>query len=168
MLIRASQAGFTPSYSAIAVHPLIKVKQMTETIIAQEYQGFSIQQRAVDGYVDATAMCNATGKKFNDYSRLKTTRDFLDAVSFKAGIPVSLLIQTKRGGTDVEQQGTWIHPRVAINLGQWCSPEFAVFVSDLVIDWIEGRRSLELTETNQKLAALEKTRKQKCLLEYGH
>jgi len=38
-----------------------------------------------------------------------------------------------------EEQGTWVHPNVAINLGQWCSPKFAVAVSQWVIDWQTGK-----------------------------
>lgn len=35
-------------------------------------------------------------------------------------------------------QGTWVHPQVAINLGQWCSPKFAVAVSKWVFEWMRG------------------------------
>lgn len=35
-------------------------------------------------------------------------------------------------------QGTWVHPQVAINLGQWASPKFAVLVSKWVFEWMSG------------------------------
>ena len=35
-------------------------------------------------------------------------------------------------------QGTWVHPQVAINLGQWASPKFAVLVSTWVFEWMRG------------------------------
>ena len=35
-------------------------------------------------------------------------------------------------------QGTWVHPHVAINLGQWLSPKFAVRVAQIVEDWGRG------------------------------
>ena len=37
------------------------------------------------------------------------------------------------------EQGTWVHPRVAVNLGQWLSPQFAVKVTEWVFDWMAGR-----------------------------
>ena len=43
------------------------------------------------------------------------------------------------GRGDRLQQGTWVHPRVAINLGQWISPAFDVKVSGWVTDWMMGR-----------------------------
>jgi hypothetical protein len=96
-----------------------------------------IQQRAKDGYINATAMCKAAGKNWFDYRRQKTTDPYLDALSTETGIPASELIQSLRGG-DVSLQGTWVHPQIAIHLGQWLSPEFAVKVSRWVFDWMSG------------------------------
>lgn len=126
---------------------------MSESIISQEFQGFSIQQRTTDGYVDATAMCKATGKDFYDYSRLKTTAKFLEVLSIRSGITGTGLVQVFQGGNDYKLQGTWVHPQVAINLGQWCSPEFAVFVSQLVFEWMDGKRSLEIAALEAKFDA---------------
>ena len=97
-----------------------------------------IHQRAVDGFVNATAMCKADGKQFADYARLGITRAFLSELSSDMGIPMSGLVVTIRGGPP-EAQGTWVHPDVAINLGQWCSPKFAVAVAKWVRDWFTGK-----------------------------
>ena len=54
--------------------------------------------------------------------------------------PVTYLpAEQLRGRGDRLQQGTWVHPRVAINLGQWISPAFDVKVSRWVTDWMMGR-----------------------------
>lgn len=50
----------------------------------------------------------------------------------------SELIQSIKGGVP-SFQGTWVHPQVAINLGQWLSPKFAVQVSKWVFDWLNGK-----------------------------
>ena len=99
-----------------------------------------IDQRATDGYINATAMCQAVGKQMNDYLRLKTTKGFLNALSPATGIPVAELIQRVMGGTP-EIQGTWVHPRVAIHMAQWLSPEFSVHVSGWVFEWLGGQSS---------------------------
>jgi len=80
------------------------------------------------------------GKQFNDYSRLKTTQEFIRELSTVTGIPVTQLIQSVMGGVP-ELQGTWVHPDVAIHLGQWCSPKFAVAVSQWVREWASNRIS---------------------------
>ena len=91
-----------------------------------------IAQRVVDGYINLTAMAKANDKLIADYLRLETTKAFLQELSQSMGIPIVDLVRIKtgRGG------GTWGHPQVAINCGQWCSPSFAVLVSQWVFDWM--------------------------------
>ncbi len=96
-----------------------------------------INQRAIDGYVNATAMCKAVGKLFADYRRLAVTTAFLEELSGSMGIPIDRLVFTMATGPN-DLRGTWVHPHVAINLGQWCSPKFAVAVSQWVHDWFTG------------------------------
>ena len=96
-----------------------------------------INQRAKDGYINATAMCKVVGKQFYDYARISPTKAFLGALGSETGIPVSELIQVVKGGNP-QLQGTWVHPQVAINLGQWLSPEFAVRVTEWVLQWKAG------------------------------
>lgn len=107
-------------------------------LIPHKTAGGLVCQRPSDGYINATAMCKAVGKQAGDYGRLGTTTAFLHALAADTGIPVSELVQVVKGGNP-EEQGTWVHPDVAVNLGQWCSPEFAVQVSRWVREWANGR-----------------------------
>lgn len=112
---------------------------MLSADVMHDVAGIPIAQRGTDGYLDATAMCRAHGKQFNDYRRLQQTEAFLEALSFKTGIPVKELVQSRRG-QESQGGGTWVHPKVAINLAQWCSPEFSVIVSEWVFDWFSAGR----------------------------
>ena len=110
-----------------------------------------IGQRSSDGYVNLTKMIKAANdrnhskKQLNHYLANQATQEFLEVLSSDTGIPVSTsngyrnsdtaLICVKRGGV-YSEQGTWGHPRVAIHCAQWCSPEFAVLVTDWVLDWM--------------------------------
>lgn len=111
--------------------------QMQLAVIDREVDNSHINQRLMDGYINATALCKACKKDFYDYSRLKSTKEFIDELSSETGITVSALIQTVKGGTP-QFQGTWVHPQVAINLAQWASPKFAVLVSKWVFEWMQG------------------------------
>lgn len=93
-----------------------KQRALPLVLIPHKVEDALIHQRATDGYVNATAMCKSVGKKFNDYSRLRSTNEFVVELSSVTGIPVTELIQTITGGHP-ELQGTWVHPQVAINLG---------------------------------------------------
>ncbi|WP_182342659.1 KilA-N domain-containing protein [Comamonas koreensis] len=115
----------------------MQTHQYSLTLISHQVQNSIVEQRAVDGYINATAMCKAAGKKFGHYRENDGTDDFLEALSADVGIPISKLIQVLRGANVT--QGTWIHPQVAIHLAQWLSPQFAVQVSKWVFDWMSGK-----------------------------
>lgn len=113
-------------------------KQLSLHLIHRQMENTLIEQRKFDGYINATAMCKAVGKQFNDYSRLATTKAFVVELAAETGIPVSEQIQSVKGGNEV--QGTWVHPDVAVHLGQWLSPKFAVAVARWVREWMSGRQ----------------------------
>lgn len=106
-------------------------------LIPRRIETSTIDQRATDGYINATAMCQAASKLFADYRRLSSTDEFLAELSSDMGNPITELIQSVRGG-DPSLQGTWVHPNVAIHLAQWLSPKFAVQVAKWVHEWISG------------------------------
>ena len=98
-----------------------------------------IEQRAIDGYINATALCKAAEKEWAHYHSNKSTKEFLAELSTDLGIPMSDIIQSVKGGSG--QQGTYVHPQVAINLAQWLSAKFAVKVSKWVYEWkVEGSK----------------------------
>jgi hypothetical protein len=66
-------------------------KQTLLPFIEHKVETSSINQRAYDGYVNATALCKACNKQFNDYTRLASTQEFLKELSTETGIPVSEL-----------------------------------------------------------------------------
>lgn len=122
--------------------------QLEFPVIPHALEGKLIQQRAADGYLNATAMCDAAGKQMSHYIALKSTKEFIAELSADTKIPADMLIITIQGGK-AELQGTWIHPQVAINLGQWLSPKFAVQVAKWVYEWMAGGSA----ETKAKLPA---------------
>lgn len=68
--------------------------QISLPLVQYELEKEVIHQRVRDGYVNATAMCKAGGKQYNDYSRLKTYPEFLTALAGSTGIPVDQLVST--------------------------------------------------------------------------
>lgn len=107
-------------------------------LIHRKIENVVVNQRVVDGYINATAMCQAVGKQLGHYLENKTTKEFLKELSSDIGIPISELVIVIKGGVS-DAQGTWVHPEVAINLGQWCSPKFAVAVAKWVREWITNK-----------------------------
>jgi hypothetical protein len=108
----------------------------TKGLISRSWNGTPISRRTTDGYVNATAMCKANGKHWNDYWRLDRATEYLEALSDETGISVSKLCLTMRGSS---HQGTWIHPRVAVDLARWISAPFAVWMDGWFLDELEKR-----------------------------
>jgi KilA-N domain len=112
---------------------------MNTTIVVRSIGHFPIGQRVTDGFINATVLCKACGKEWADFWRLKGTQEFIEALESDLGIPRSLLVQTVKGvttGMSPKDQGTWVHPDIAVSLAQWCSPKFAVMVSRWVREWL--------------------------------
>ncbi len=93
-----------------------------------KFNNIEIQCRSSDGMINATQLCQAGGKKYNDWVRLKTTIEFLNELSSVAGIPATELSNITQG-CDPKLQGTWVHRLVAYHYAQKLSPQFAVQVS---------------------------------------
>lgn len=107
---------------------------MGQELKIYKHAGKLFHRRIEDGYFNATQMCKQHGKQWNDYSRLSSTKAFIDELSSSTGIPVNELYQSVSG----EKGGTWVHPQVAIDLAQWISPKFKVAVNKWVTEKILG------------------------------
>jgi hypothetical protein len=91
----------------------------------RSWNGTAIPRRTSDGYVNATAMCKANGKRWSDYRESDRCQQYIDALESETGISGFDLIQSTRGGTG---SLTMVHPQVAIDLARWISAPFAVWM----------------------------------------
>jgi hypothetical protein len=96
-------------------------------MISLSYNGQIINQRESDGYINATQMCQANGKLVADWTRLKETKDYIAYISSDLNIPTSQLVVSLRGNSSNSEQGTWIHPLLALKLARWISIELEVW-----------------------------------------
>jgi hypothetical protein len=92
-----------------------------------ELNGIVIESRE-DGFVNATQMCKAGKKEFNEWNRLSSTKELIlviKAENLKAGYPAFKIVDSKKGRYGC----SWLHPDLAVQLAQWISPMFALQVS---------------------------------------
>jgi hypothetical protein len=100
------------------------------------WRGVPISRRESDGFVNATAMAKANGKHLPHYMANERTREYIAALAPVVGIPTTALIHTIQGGTPA-LQGTWIHPRLAVDLARWISPAFAVWMDGWFLESLQ-------------------------------
>jgi hypothetical protein len=127
---------------------LLPAQPVPTLIEAREWNGHPIQRRQADGYVNATGMCRAGGRRWNHYVTNDRTTEYLRALSRSAGIPADLLVASITTGPN-HLRGTWIHPRLAVDLARWISPAFAVWMDG----WFLEQFTSPLPTTNQPTAS---------------
>lgn len=127
----------TPTVIPIPLHEQMEsifndgVKVDDDDIVCSEItiNDIVIISRPIDHYIDATQLCKAGGKKFEDWLSLDSTKEYIMEIESVKGIPSSLLIETNKGDTSRFRRGSWIHFDLSIQLAQWLSPKIAVQVT---------------------------------------
>jgi hypothetical protein len=106
------------------------------------YNGYDIEQRP-DGYVNGTAMCLANDKKITDWLRSSFIDEYISALALETGIPArSLYVKVSEGFP--AKTAYWLHPLLALNLGRWISPMFAIWCDKHIKTLLEtGSTQLE-------------------------
>lgn len=105
-----------------------------------------------DGYIYATGLCKAVGKKMYNWLRLKETKslqvEIEKRIVAQLGVTDSAIEKYQRGNV----QGTWIHPDLGLNLAQWCSPNFSAQVSKWLRELIyTGKVELGNEKSNEEI-----------------
>jgi hypothetical protein len=117
----------------------------------REWQGTPIQRRPADGYVNATAMCKANGKRWAKFRESAQCEAYIQALAAEDRISVFALVDSQRGGTGAGGS-TWIHPDLATELARWISPAFSVFVNRWFRSVVESGRQPALPPTTTRPA----------------
>lgn len=124
-----------------------------------DYEGKRITFDFGDGneMINATEIAKVFGKKLDNFSRLKQTKDFIQALekSMNSTVPSHVrerekAIKVVRGGNQLNLQGTWYEQRLALKLAAWLSPDFEVWIYSKIRELITtGRAELD---SNQNLS----------------
>ena len=113
-------------------------------------QGYTIEHREEDGYINVTNLCKAGDKQFKAWKRTQKTKAFLQVLSMEVNIFTSNLIKVEQ--TSNTNKCTWVHPQVAVNIAQWISPSFDVKVSGWVYEiMMTGKVDITNTTSFKKL-----------------
>ena len=83
-----------------------------------------------DGYVNVTKICQAAGKRLQNYKDRVDSKHFIDRYVALTGIQANAIFEVIQGGNLANvEQGTFAHPDIAIHIAQWCSADFSIQVS---------------------------------------
>lgn len=100
-------------------------------LVIRSWKGKPITRRTTDDYVDATAMAKAGGKEWFNYFKSDRANTYMGALSRNLRIEVTHLYKAKAG------EGTWIHPRLAVDFARWISADFAVWMDNWFLEEVD-------------------------------
>jgi hypothetical protein len=123
----------TTTTGSFPVSPLASMDH--PALVSRSWNGTPISRRTTDGYVNATAMCKANGKRWKDYRESDRCQLYLDALESVAGISVHALVESRSGGAG--GGGTWVHPQVAVDLARWICAPVAVWMDGWFLDSVQ-------------------------------
>lgn len=95
------------------------------------YNGNDVTFARKDGVtmVNATQMAKKFGKLPADWTRQKSTKEFISALMTAKGIHIaSDLLKVING----DKGATWMHEDVALEFARWLSPAFAIWCNDRI------------------------------------
>ena len=101
-----------------------------------------------DQMVSLTDLWKAAGrpknKKIHDFVNKKDTKEYIDYLSSKTGIPALNII---KGG---KFPGTWSHKYIAYDYASWVSPEFKFGVHTILDEFFKGNLKPVVQQELQK------------------
>ena len=111
---------------------------MTTQLITAHYGTMPVLFQT-DAFINATAIAKQFNKNPKDYLKSKRTQEYIEAVRTILLTEQNQLVIIKQGGSP-EEQGTWLHPKLAVDFARWLDVRFAVWC-DLQIEKILHSRS---------------------------
>lgn len=117
-------------------YSIIKGTAKKNTYAEGKLGDFNVTIMKENGYINATKMCNMAGKskRYVKWKENDKSIDFINFICEKYDIPIktiTIVITYDIG----EVTGTYVHPRLIIQIASWCSAEFADKVTDIVFDY---------------------------------
>ena len=94
-----------------------------------------------DGFLNATAISQHFGKLPKDYLTTEQTQQYIAALAESLSERTKILtdknqlVIIKKGGAE---QGTWLHPKLAIHFARWLDPRFAVWCDEQIEQILSG------------------------------
>ncbi len=103
-----------------------------------------------EGWVNATQTAKQFQKDVRGYTRSKQFESYANALANKLDCDVQNLHITQKGNSDFEQ-GTFLHPKLAVDFARWISSEFALWMDEQISELL-NKGKVELRQSTDNLS----------------
>ena len=86
-----------------------------------------------NGYINATKLCHKNKKEFKNWYQNRASKELIKVAEASAGYPAAVIL--KRLQEPHNTRGTYVHPKIIVHVASWCSPNYALMVSDIVTEY---------------------------------
>lgn len=125
---------------------------MSEIISVQYDNGFAVPFNT-EAWINATAVAKQFNKLPKDYLKTSRTKEYIEAVRRILLTNENQLVTVIQGG-DAKEQGTWFHPKLAIDFARWLSADFAVWCDLQIEKILHGKQPAPQAPTPQTSPAV--------------
>lgn len=141
---------------------------MNLVVKTYEHGGMAFEVPFTDeAFFNATIAAKTFCKKANDWLRLDSTKEYIDAmietgICSVSGNPVTSqnqIVRIIQGGSNPTLQGTWLHHKLAIPYARWLNVKFSLWCDQQIDAIIHSKPVVELTREQILVMALESERK---------
>ncbi|BCS83660.1 putative KilA-N domain-containing protein [Cotonvirus japonicus] len=144
-------------------------ENINEKFAIGKFGDFEVIINRDNGYINATQLCKDCGKDYKNWNQNSFSKKLIKGLineinsSCKnppAGNPAAGKFNSKKikknlikvtinviGGNITKIRGTYVHPKLIVNVASWCSVEYALKVSDIVLQY----HTKEAIEEKEKL-----------------
>lgn len=123
-------------------------------------EGLTVALQRENSYVNATALARRYYEQTNQrkdpnaWLRNKRTQETIVYVSQQTRIPPQKLVFIVQGGNEVDAQGTFLHPDLAIPFASWLSVEFEYKVTKIIQKYLVEQSVPEYRNAANRLREL--------------
>lgn len=110
-----------------------------------------------NGYLNATVVAAHFNRRVGNYLKSERTQEYIAALAEKLSVTPkratedNQIVIIKQGGTE---QGTWLHPKLAVDFARWLDPKFAVWCDEQIEQILSGSPKLETQTTIEERRGL--------------
>jgi predicted helicase len=98
----------------------------------KKYGPFDIIVCKENGYINATNLCNKVGKKYHHWCENKNSKLLVKLLCGELNLPIDKIMITISGGRNILIRGTYVHPKLFVNIACWCSAKFALDLGEII------------------------------------
>jgi len=115
---------------------------------------FKVIIKKSNSFVNASKLCKDGGKKFNDWSRLKSSEDLIEKLENRVcgDSRTPAIIEILNVDNDIK--GSYVNQYLIFNIAQWISSEYSLLVCDIMFEYTVSEYKKQLENKDRHIDSL--------------